>query len=147
MKTIPFLAVASLGLVALAPFASAQRRASIPSLHQALDQNADGELSATELEDASVSLLTLDRDKDGQISGSEMRPQGRLRGGDRRTQQRRGGGGGGARDVGKTPLTLGDPGVAWYGQLDLALAEAKRSQRPILFMAAASQCSGVPGVF
>lgn len=43
--------------------------------------------------------------------------------------------------------SLGDEGVAWYTRWDTALAEAKRSRRPILFMAAAASCSGVPGVF
>ena len=44
---------------------------------------------------------------------------------------------------------LADPmtGVAWYTTVDAALAEAKRSDRPIFFMAAATQCSAVPGVF
>lgn len=47
----------------------------------------------------------------------------------------------------KGTAQIGEPGVAWYCRWDTALAEAKRSQRPILFMAAAAQCSGVPGVF
>lgn len=49
--------------------------------------------------------------------------------------------------LGASPLALGSQGIAWYGGLDEALAEAKRSNRPIVFMSAASQCSGVPGVF
>ena len=43
-------------------------------LMTALDKNADGELSADEIEQASKSLLTLDKDKDGKISAEEMRP-------------------------------------------------------------------------
>lgn len=39
------------------------------------------------------------------------------------------------------------PGIAWFGTWDGALAEAKRTGRPILFMSAAPQCSGVPGVW
>lgn len=50
-------------------------------------------------------------------------------------------------ELGAAPGELGSPGIAWYGRLDIALAEAKRSNRPIMFMSAASQCSGVPGVF
>ena len=50
-------------------------------------------------------------------------------------------------DIGASPLDLGAPGIAWYGRLDTALAEARRSNRPIMFMSAASQCGGVPGVF
>ena len=42
---------------------------------------------------------------------------------------------------------LGKPGIAWYCRWDTALSEAKRSQRPILFVAAAAQCNAVPGVF
>lgn len=39
------------------------------------------------------------------------------------------------------------PGIAWFGTWADALAEAKRSKRPILFMSAAPQCQGVPGVW
>ena len=45
------------------------------------------------------------------------------------------------------PLAIGDSGVAWYTTWDTALKEAKRSNRPIFFMSAATTCSGVPGVF
>ena len=45
------------------------------------------------------------------------------------------------------PLPIGDSGVAWYTTWDSALSEAKRSNRPIFFMSAATTCSGVPGVF
>ena len=38
-------------------------------------------------------------------------------------------------------------GIAWFGTWDAALAEAKRTRRPILFMSAAPQCHGVPGVW
>jgi hypothetical protein len=41
------------------------------------------------------------------------------------------------------PLT----GIAWYSTVEPAFAEAKRSRRPIMFMAAATQCGGVPGIF
>ena len=37
--------------------------------------------------------------------------------------------------------------IAWYATLDSALAEAKRSQRPILFTSAAPACTGVSGVW
>lgn len=49
------------------------------------------------------------------------------------------------------PLEVHQPpteqGIAWFGTWDAALAEAKRTQRPILFMSAAPQCQGVPGVW
>lgn len=39
------------------------------------------------------------------------------------------------------------PRVAWYGRLADGLAEAKRSNRPILLLSAAPQCEGVPGIW
>jgi hypothetical protein len=39
------------------------------------------------------------------------------------------------------------PGIAWFGTWEAALAEAKRTRRPILFMSAAPQCQRVPGVW
>ena len=50
-------------------------------------------------------------------------------------------------DLGASPLPLGDPGIAWYTTWESGLAEAKRSQRAIMFVAAATQCHGVSGVF
>lgn len=37
--------------------------------------------------------------------------------------------------------------IAWYSTLESGLAEAKRSHRPILFISAAPQCLGVPGIW
>ncbi len=39
------------------------------------------------------------------------------------------------------------PGIAWYGVLAEGLAEAKRTGKPILFITAAAQCRGVPGIW
>lgn len=50
-------------------------------------------------------------------------------------------------DLGASPLPVGAADVAWYTTWDTALAEAQRSNRPIFFMAAASTCSGISGVF
>ena len=50
-------------------------------------------------------------------------------------------------DIAASKQPIGSPGVVWYTTWDTALAEAKRSQRPIFFMAAAAQCSGISGVF
>lgn len=60
-----------------------------------------------------------------------------------------GGGGGGPRpeQLGETPADLGSAGIAWYPILADGLAEAKRTNKPIMFMAVASQCGGVSGVF
>ena len=38
-------------------------------------------------------------------------------------------------------------GIAWYGVLADGLDEAKRSGKPILFVTAAPQCGGVPGMW
>lgn len=51
-----------------------------------------------------------------------------------------------------TPKTSGEkqhttPKIAWYGQLKDGLAEAKRSQRPILLVSAAPQCQNVSGMW
>ena len=51
------------------------------------------------------------------------------------------------REIGASSQSIGDSGVAWYTTWKTALAEASRSQRPIFFMSAAAQCSGVSGVF
>ena len=50
-------------------------------------------------------------------------------------------------EIGASEQAIGTPSVAWYTTWDTALEEAKRSQRPIFFMAAAAQCNGVSGVF
>lgn len=50
-------------------------------------------------------------------------------------------------DLGASPQPVGEAGVAWYTTWETALAEAKRSHRPIFFMAAAATCSGISGVF
>ncbi|MED5586964.1 MAG: hypothetical protein VYB61_11450 [Verrucomicrobiota bacterium] len=133
----------------------------------AIDLNRDGVISADELNKASQSLLGLDSNKDGALSHDELVPAGLRRGGNPREgrdapRAGRGGnhgegrgapsggrGGGGPRpnDLGESDLDLGEPAIAWYPRLEDGLAEAKRTNRPILFMAVASQCGGVPGVF
>jgi hypothetical protein len=59
------------------------------------------------------------------------------------------GGGGPPRpsDLGESKLDLGEPGIAWYTTWESAASEAKRSGRPIMFVAAATQCHGISGVF
>lgn len=59
----------------------------------------------------------------------------------------RGGGGSRPENLGSTPADLGSAGIVWYPILEDGLAEAKRTNKPILFMAVASQCGGVSGVF
>ena len=50
----------------------------------------------------------------------------------------------GAVDVHQQPAA---PGIAWFGVWSEALAEAQRTNRPILLMSAAPSCQGVPGVW
>ena len=40
-----------------------------------------------------------------------------------------------------------EPGISWFGTWDGALAEAKRTRRPILLMSAVPTCHHVPGVW
>ena len=49
--------------------------------------------------------------------------------------------------LGASDLDIGEPGIAWYTTWDTAAAEAQRSGRPIMFVAAATQCHGISGVF
>ncbi|MCH2203134.1 MAG: hypothetical protein MK102_14275 [Fuerstiella sp.] len=51
--------------------------------------------------------------------------------------------------LGESGLDIGESGIAWYTTWDWETArnEARRSGRPIMFVAAATQCHGVSGVF
>lgn len=57
----------------------------------------------------------------------------------------------GRRGGDRGPLPVHEPpaaaGIAWFGTWEGALAEAKRTGRPILFQSAAPQCQNVPGVW
>lgn len=50
-------------------------------------------------------------------------------------------------DLGAADLDIGEAGIDWYSTWDTAAAEAKRTNKPIMFVAAATQCSGVSGVY
>lgn len=50
-------------------------------------------------------------------------------------------------DIASSNLPLGEPGIAWYTTWESAWREARRSNRPIMFVAAATQCGGIAGVF
>jgi hypothetical protein len=50
-------------------------------------------------------------------------------------------------DVPEHPQEIGEAGIAWYTTWETGLKEAKRSNRPIFFMSAATTCSGISGVF
>ena len=146
MKEILTHATTILLSVSTAALAQEQRQSDrSPLLVQTLDQNRDGEISPSELEQAPMFLAKLDTNSDGKLESSEI--MGRSRDARSSRQRTRRSGGPRPGDLGASPLDLGDPGIAWYGRLDTALEEARRSNRPILFVAAASQCSSVPGVF
>ena len=79
------------------------------------DTDSDGEISADEIKNATASLLELDRNRDGRLTGEELRPsgglggQGRLSGGGpgggqqmQGQQGQRGGPGGGGQGSGNT---------------------------------------------
>jgi|MEHZ01.5.fsa_nt_MEHZ011534871.1_4 hypothetical protein len=90
-------------------------------------------------------------DNQGQAQRGEEKGPGARRGGGRRGGSRRGGGGGGGgprpENLGESEAELGSAGIAWYPILEDGLAEAKLSNKPIFFMAVASQCGGISGVF
>lgn len=71
----------------------------------------------------------------------------RLGRGNRGSGRRGGQGGSRLKAVDANPQDVGDEGVFWYVTWETAVAEAQRSNRPIFFMSAAAQCSGVSGVF
>ena len=128
---------------------------------KAIDINGDGSISASELKSASDSLLKLDQNNDGLLTAEELRfrhsgrrpfegakPEVNEKSSRRNpNEDRRGAGGPRPNDLGESPLDIGQAGIAWYPKLEDGLAEAKRLNKPIMFMAAASQCGGVPGVF
>ncbi len=62
----------------------------------AIDENADGEISSSEIESAVESLKSLDKDGDGKLSESEIRPRGPGRRSDTPEEPRPEGGGAGA---------------------------------------------------
>ena len=128
---------------------------------KAIDINGDGSISASELKLASDSLLKLDQNNDGLLTAEELRyrhsgrrpfegakPEVNEKSSRRNpSEDRRRAGGPRPNDLGESPLDIGQAGIAWYPKLEDGLAEAKRLNKPIMFMAAASQCGGVPGVF
>ena len=113
------------------------------------------------MREASKSLLKLDRNNDGKLTGEELRPRSPVSRPPERTspstrengsrfsseRDRRRSGGPRPTDLGESDLEIGQAGIAWYPKLEDGLAEAKRQNKPIMFMAVASQCSGIPGVF
>ena len=78
-------------------------------------------------------------DNQGQAQRGEEKGPGARRGGGRRGPR--------PENLGESEAELGSAGIAWYPILEDGLAEAKLSNKPIFFMAVASQCGGISGVF
>ena len=55
--------------------------------------------------------------------------------------------GGGPETRTTSPATGKDPAIQWYATLERGLAEAKRTNKPILFVTGAPHCSGVSGMW
>ena len=53
----------------------------------------------------------------------------------------------GPAEVGTSQIRIGEEGMVWYATWEVALTEAKRSQRPIFFMSSACQKGSISGVF
>ncbi|MEI6024775.1 MAG: hypothetical protein WCP80_09330, partial [Phycisphaerales bacterium] len=55
--------------------------------------------------------------------------------------------GGGPETKTTSPATGKDPAIQWYATLERGLAEAKRTNKPILFVTGAPHCAGVSGMW
>ena len=78
----------------------------------------------------------------GQTSGAKGGANGGAKGG-------RGGppNGGGPETRTTSPATGKEPAIQWYATLERGLAEAKRTNKPILFVTGAPHCAGVSGMW
>jgi len=74
----------------------------------------------------------------GPTPGGPFRPEGREPGLDRGPRP---------ESLGASLAELGSAGIVWYPILQQGLAEARRMNKPVLFMSVASQCGGISGVF
>ena len=86
----------------------------------------------------------------GQTSGAKGGAKGGPNGGQNGGQTGGRGGppnGGGPETKTTSPATGKDPAIQWYATLERGLAEAKRTNKPILFVTGAPHCSGVSGMW
>ena len=86
----------------------------------------------------------------GQTSGAKGGAKGGPNGGQAGGQNGGRGGppnGGGPETKTTSPATGKDPAIQWYATLERGLAEAKRTNKPILFVTGAPHCSGVSGMW
>ena len=89
-----------------------------------------------------LSFSTVSLAQSGQVSGAKGGPNGGQNGG-------RGGppNSGGPETKTTSPATGKDPAIQWYATLERGLAEAKRTNKPILFVTGAPHCAGVSGMW
>jgi len=89
-----------------------------------------------------LSFSTVSLAQSGQASGAKGGPNGGQNGG-------RGGppNGGGPETKTTSPATGKDPTIQWYATLERGVAEAKRTNKPILFVTGAPHCAGVSGMW
>jgi len=147
---------------------SAEEIKKSPQSLMKLDKNGDGELSREELRPSRPDMGK------GMGKGGKGGPEGKGSKGGKGGPEGKGSKGGpgqqgkGGAPEGKEsgparpPLEKPDPqsqsqlqvspsplpeAIAWYTDLDAGLAEAKRTNKPILLMSAAPSCSGVSGVW
>ena len=86
----------------------------------------------------------------GQTSGAKGGAKGGANGGAKGGAKGGSGGppnGGGPETRTTSPATGKDPAIQWYATLERGLAEAKRTNKPILFVTGAPHCSGVSGMW
>ena len=89
-----------------------------------------------------LSFSTVSLAQSGQAIGAKGGPNGGQNGG-------RGGppNSGGPETKTTSPATGKDPAIQWYATLERGLAEAKRTNKPILFVTGAPHCAGVSGMW
>ena len=86
----------------------------------------------------------------GQTSGAKGGAKGGANGGAKGGAKGGSGGppnGGGPETRTTSPATGKDPAIQWYATLERGLAEAKRTNKPILFVTGAPHCAGVSGMW
>ena len=110
---------------------------------QALDLDDDKTISAEEIRNASVALLSLDKNKNGALSQDEFRIQNRtLRPVNSRMEPQK-------DEIPSSPKEefTTEGAIQWFATLSRGLAEAERTGKPILFVSGNPSCAGVSGMW
>lgn len=115
---------------------------------EALDSDHNQSLSAAEIQNAPTVLLSFDKDKNGQLSQSELRPalsagSDMIRASAKPENAQ--------RDKLETSQIKTEvvpaSAIQWFATLSRGLAEAKRTGKPILFVSGNPSCAGVSGMW